>query len=97
MPILTIPNGISNGNSNADANANANANAIANANANANAIANAVDRNKDKWTKWDALPVINMDGLEGSGLPQGPYVARYGGGDDYRAEVPLLNREVADR
>ena len=33
----------------------------------------------------------NIDGLEGSSIPGGCHVARYGGGDDYRQMEPLLS------
>ena len=46
---------------------------------------------------WQATPVVNMDGLEGSGLRAGAYVARYGGGDDFRAVDPLLSAEILRR
>lgn len=46
---------------------------------------------------WRPTAVVNMDGLEGSGLRAGAYVARYGGGDDFRAVEPLLSAEVLHR
>ena len=46
---------------------------------------------------WQATAVVNMDGIEGSGLRAGAYVARYGGGDDFRAVEPLLSAEVLHR
>ena len=33
---------------------------------------------------------VNIDGLEGSSIPGGLHLARYGGGDDYRQVDPLL-------
>ena len=37
------------------------------------------------------LPGTNLDGIEGSSIAGGCYVARYGGGDDYLAADPLLS------
>ncbi len=40
---------------------------------------------------WADVPMVNMDGIVGSGLPRGAYVARYAGGDDFRAMEPLCS------
>ena len=34
---------------------------------------------------------VNIDGVEGSSIPGGMHLARYGGGDDYRQTDPLLS------
>ena len=34
---------------------------------------------------------VNIDGVEGSSIPGGLHLARYGGGDDYRQAEPLLS------
>jgi len=40
------------------------------------------------------VPRVNHDGIEGSSLPGGCYLARYGGGDDYAAAEPLVSAEL---
>jgi hypothetical protein len=37
------------------------------------------------------VPCVNVDGLEGSTIPGGVHLARYGGGGDYRVAEPLLS------
>jgi hypothetical protein len=32
----------------------------------------------------ESVPRVNIDGIEGSSIPGGLHLARYGGGDDYR-------------
>ena len=37
---------------------------------------------------------VNMDGIEGSGIPGACYAARYGGGDDFCAVEPILSLQT---
>jgi len=40
------------------------------------------------------IPRINVDGVEGSTIPGGIHLARYGGGSEYRVAEPILSAQV---